>query len=242
MTRQSPSGAIKRVSEPVYPDDILSDIELGRASLSARGAWLYCLCAMWRDRTDRVTGSLRDFACDWRCTESEAEQVIAELERCNVCEVTYATNCHNNVTLMSRRLARRENERKAARNRQKRSRTETSSRDCHGPVTAKKPLPSVSVSVSSPRNPPKAPPDKTDSEPPRFTPPDPSVVTEYAQSIDFDLDGSQFCDFYASKGWMIGRNRMKDWKAAVRTWKRADKKRSGKGKSLAELMADRETI
>ena len=27
-------------------------------------------------------------------------------------------------------------------------------------------------------------------------------------------------DFYESKGWMIGKNRMKDWKAAVRTWEK----------------------
>ena len=27
-------------------------------------------------------------------------------------------------------------------------------------------------------------------------------------------------DFYASKGWMVGKNKMKDWKAAVRTWER----------------------
>jgi hypothetical protein len=32
------------------------------------------------------------------------------------------------------------------------------------------------------------------------------------------FSGRQFIDFYESKGWMIGKNRMRDWKAAVRTW------------------------
>jgi len=55
----------------------------------------------------------------------------------------------------------------------------------------------------------------------RFFPPTPADVESYAKSIGFAIDGNQFCDFYAAKGWMIGKNKMKDWKAAVRTWKRS---------------------
>ena len=32
------------------------------------------------------------------------------------------------------------------------------------------------------------------------------------------IDAQQFIDFYEAKGWMIGKNKMKDWRAAVRTW------------------------
>lgn len=53
----------------------------------------------------------------------------------------------------------------------------------------------------------------------RFVVPNPYEVEEYAKSIEFDLNGFHFCDYYQSKGWMIGKNKMKDWKAAVRTWK-----------------------
>jgi len=53
-----------------------------------------------------------------------------------------------------------------------------------------------------------------------FQKPTPQQITEYAQSISFELDGNQFFDYYESKGWMIGKSKMKDWKAAVRTWKR----------------------
>jgi len=31
-------------------------------------------------------------------------------------------------------------------------------------------------------------------------------------------ESEKFCDFYASKDWMVGKNKMKDWKAAVRNW------------------------
>jgi len=53
----------------------------------------------------------------------------------------------------------------------------------------------------------------------RFEPPTPQAVKAYALEIAFDLDGSRFCDFYAAKGWRVGNTPMKDWKAAVRTWK-----------------------
>ena len=53
----------------------------------------------------------------------------------------------------------------------------------------------------------------------KFVKPTPEDVTAYAKSIDFPLNGCSFCDFYESKGWRVGRNPMKDWKAAVRTWK-----------------------
>lgn len=54
----------------------------------------------------------------------------------------------------------------------------------------------------------------------RFQKPTAAEVTAYAASIGFQLDGEAFCDFYASKGWKVGQTPMKDWQAAVRTWKR----------------------
>ena len=53
-----------------------------------------------------------------------------------------------------------------------------------------------------------------------FTPPTIEEVREYCRSRNNNVDPEQFYDFYESKGWMIGKNRMKDWKAAVRTWER----------------------
>jgi len=56
----------------------------------------------------------------------------------------------------------------------------------------------------------------------RFEKPSPSDVELYAKSIDFIIDGSSFCDFYESKGWLIGKTPMRCWKSAVRTWKKND--------------------
>lgn len=57
----------------------------------------------------------------------------------------------------------------------------------------------------------------------RFVPPSPEEVNAYCRERNNGIDGNEFCDFYASKGWKVGKNPMKDWKAAVRTWERSRK-------------------
>ena len=54
----------------------------------------------------------------------------------------------------------------------------------------------------------------------KFSRPKPNEVEEYAQKIGFSLDGNHFCDYYEARGWQLNTGPMKDWKAAVRTWKR----------------------
>lgn len=47
-------------------------------------------------------------------------------------------------------------------------------------------------------------------------------VTIYCDERKNNVDPNKFFDFYEAKGWMIGKNKMKDWKAAVRTWEKKD--------------------
>ena len=53
----------------------------------------------------------------------------------------------------------------------------------------------------------------------RFTAPTPDEVRAYGNEIEFAIDAEKFCDFYAAKGWVVGKSPMKDWRAAVRTWR-----------------------
>lgn len=53
---------------------------------------------------------------------------------------------------------------------------------------------------------------------PVFVPPSVDDVSEYCRSRSNSVDALQFVEFYSSKGWMVGKNQMKDWKASVRTW------------------------
>ena len=54
----------------------------------------------------------------------------------------------------------------------------------------------------------------------RFTPPTVENVRVYCQESGYVIDAQRFVDFYESKGWYVGKNKMKDWKAAVRNWAR----------------------
>lgn len=57
----------------------------------------------------------------------------------------------------------------------------------------------------------------------RFVPPTLEEVAEYVQSRGSPVDPQGFIDFYAAKGWMVGKNKMTDWKAACRNaekWER----------------------
>lgn len=53
-----------------------------------------------------------------------------------------------------------------------------------------------------------------------FRPPSEEEVRQYCHSRQNGINANEFCDFYASKGWMIGKNKMIDWQSAVRTWER----------------------
>lgn len=57
----------------------------------------------------------------------------------------------------------------------------------------------------------------------RFSPPTIEQIKEYICSNKYNVDAERFFNFYQSKGWYVGKNKMKDWKAAVRTWVRSDK-------------------
>lgn len=74
----------------------------------------------------------------------------------------------------------------------------------------------------------------------KFIKPSVQEVQEYCRSKGYNVDADRFVDYYESIGWKIGKNPMKDWKAAVRTWERKNTndnnnnaQRKGLGKKLA---------
>ena len=57
----------------------------------------------------------------------------------------------------------------------------------------------------------------------RFLPPTHTDVQNYCDSKGYKIDVDRFIDFYASKGWTVGKSPMKDWRAAVRNWAKNDR-------------------
>ena len=62
---------------------------------------------------------------------------------------------------------------------------------------------------------------------PRFTPPTVEQVRNYCREKGYTIDPEQFCDYYTSNGWKVGKNPMKDWQSAVRTWQRKEQEGGG---------------
>jgi len=69
----------------------------------------------------------------------------------------------------------------------------------------------------------------------RFVPPSLDEVKNYCSEKGYNIDPEQFIDFYSSNGWKVGKNQMKDWKAAVRTW---NKRQSTEGKKTGSAYID----
>ena len=62
-------------------------------------------------------------------------------------------------------------------------------------------------------------------------------IEYYCKERKNNIDAETFFDFYESKNWMVGKNKMKDWKAAIRTWERRDKNKSNKKTTMSKIDA-----
>jgi hypothetical protein len=62
----------------------------------------------------------------------------------------------------------------------------------------------------------------------RFTPPNVDEVKTYCDERNNGIDPSAFIDYYTVNNWMRGKNKIKDWKACVRTWEARNPKQETK--------------
>ena len=65
----------------------------------------------------------------------------------------------------------------------------------------------------------------------RFCPPTLQEVQAYIQEKGYSIDAEAFIAFYESKGWMVGKNKMKDWRMAIVTWSKRDNRPATSKKS-----------
>jgi hypothetical protein len=92
---------------------------------------------------------------------------------------------------------------------------------------------SASASLGESANPKASPVPKQKRESTTFKPPSLEQVEAYCDERGNKVNASKWYNFYESKGWMIGKNKMKSWKAAVHTWEaKYDEKHSGLGTHL----------
>lgn len=75
----------------------------------------------------------------------------------------------------------------------------------------------------------------------RFIPPTFEEVKEYCLSRQKGVDAERFIDYYTANGWKVGKNKMKDWKAAVRTWEKNKYSNNGSSVDTKNNMFCKET-
>lgn len=68
----------------------------------------------------------------------------------------------------------------------------------------------------------------------RFVKPTLSEIDQYCIERNNNVNAEQFFDYYESNGWKVGKNSMKDWKAAVRTWERSEYRKPNSKKNSKE--------
>jgi len=83
---------------------------------------------------------------------------------------------------------------------------------------AKYQIPTNELTDEQPTNNQRVTTNKKDNKEKKFIAPTYNDVLEFCMKNDLEIDVNKFINFYESKGWMVGKNKMKDWKAAVRNW------------------------
>ena len=82
--------------------------------------------------------------------------------------------------------------------------------------------------------------DSKESKKKSFAPPSVEEVREYCNERGNNVDPDKFVDYYTCKGWVVGRSKMKDWKAAVRTWEQRERAAPAKVDAFDEWLKAKE--
>lgn len=72
----------------------------------------------------------------------------------------------------------------------------------------------------------------------KFSKPTVLEISEYCILRNNNLNAETFFDFYESKGWLIGKNKMKDWKASIRTWEKSNNNKNQTNENLNNLTTE----
>lgn len=168
----------------------------------------------------------------------DALEYVPEEEYCSCLRALlgYALDGTNNADTMTSKMFmalvipqidanqnRRKNGEKGAEHGKKggRPRKETPIAEEENPIGVTEETPNVNVNVNENEE-----KEKTSKRERRFVPPTVGEVDAYCLERQNGIDPEEFVDFYISKGWKIGKEPMKDWKAAIRTWERKRKSES----------------
>jgi len=208
---------------PFYADDWLDDERIFDMSLECEGAYIRILAAMWK--RDGMLPDKENLCCNiLRCRPAKWKKIRKTLLDSGVIQL-------ENERLFNERLTQElqlfnEKSKKNVENANKRWSKETKTEpkkpfknnesdnatalpaQCHTDTDT-----DTDIYKEKEKGKEKAPRK-------RFTPPTVFEIKNYMAELDRgdETEASRFFDFYESNGWQVGKNKMKSWPAAVRTW------------------------
>ena len=77
----------------------------------------------------------------------------------------------------------------------------------------------------------------------RFVKPNLDEIRIYIEEDNLNVDANTFFDYYESNGWVVGKNKMKDWKATLRNWSRKNiqnKPKTSSGSRMLDMLKEME--
>ena len=222
----------KAPSFQFYPSDWMRD--LTEHSLEIEGAWIRICCVLfWSETKGSSDKTLTKWSRILRVGEKKSQAIIAYLDNHNIADVI---NQNGSIRITSRRMVHDEYIRKIrvfagskGGNPYLKSKEELAVLDNQALLKQNRPSSSSSSSSSS-----LEPKEHRAAQ--KFAPPIVDEIQAYCQERKNKVNPQAFFDFYQSKGWMVGKNKMKNWQAAVRTWEQREVKDNAKpaGRNFAE--------
>jgi hypothetical protein len=215
-----------------YPGDWQRDLD--DHDIEIEGAWQRFCCRMWwAPQRGRLTLRPERWAVILNKDIDTTNRIIDYLLNEKIASGQREANGY--VTLWSRRMMQDEKDREHNRLRQRRFRGKEGPNAEVTPPSRKRHVPSsVSVTVSKNK-------DKGKRTAP-FVPPMLQEVSGYCKERNNSIDPQAFIDHYTSNGWMVGKNKMKDWKAAVRNWEKRNFTPPTKTLAIIPIMKPKEYI
>jgi uncharacterized protein YdaU (DUF1376 family) len=211
---------------PLYIGDWEKDCNV--LSLEAEAAWLRIIFKMFtngKQSTYKIpTKGLQNL---WRCGAEKVSEIIQELTDFDICEI----NNDGRFTEFTSRRFKRENEISETRSNAVKSRYSDTNdlQNVYKTSTKHLQTPEIEIENNIDNNSTVSISDKVKikeevnnkkKSAKNFEKPSVEEIAEYCRERNNSISPEAFFDFYESKGWKVGNQPMKDWKAAVRTWEK----------------------
>jgi hypothetical protein len=196
-----------------YPSDWTRDMD--DQDLEIEGAWIRIICRLWwSEKRGEATKTLKEWARILRKTDKKTMKIFQILFEKHIASGSLLDN--QNITIISRRIVR-DNEisqiRRASGVLGGNPKLIKTSNILDNQTVNQKPTPSSSSSSSI----------KNNKKNIIGIPPKIEDIKIYCSERGNGINPEQFFDYYESRGWMIGKNKMKNWQAAIRTWEKNNK-------------------